>query len=214
MISKFVRKVANLQTLTTGEATTADQDEDRPDLLAQKVKRWYKKFVDQQLWDPLEKTPNDWRWQRVFGQFAVLILLGTFLCIVDSDTDTALENFAGILLAAVVAAGIWSGGVSAVLLVHSVCHIVRRIHNRTSPNNQQAKKPMRGFGRIKQFIPKLFGNMKQSFPAMKQRIAEFFLSFGGRSGTPARTGDLSNRRSQKVSSGPSQTGGRQVQTPG
>lgn len=93
--------------------------------------------------------PNDWRWQRVFGQFAVLILLGTFLCIVDSDTVTctALETLAGILLAAVVAASIWSGGVSAVHLLYSVCHIASKIHKRMntkvirpSPNNQQARK--------------------------------------------------------------------------
>lgn len=54
-------------------------------------------FTDQQPWDPLEKMPNDWRWLRDFGQFAVLILLGTFLCFVDSDTGTALETLEGIL---------------------------------------------------------------------------------------------------------------------
>ena len=201
MLSNFLTNVAKLYEHTTGEATTAEQNEDLLDLLAQKVNRWYKKCVDEQPWDPLEKMPNDWRWQRVFGQSAVLILLGTFLCFVDSDTGTALENLAGILLAAVVAADIWSGGVSVVLLVHSVWHIASEIHKRTStklirpsPNNQQAKEPMKVLGRIIQYIPKLLNHQR----ATKQRIAGFIRSFGGRSATPARTGDLSNRRrSQK-----------------
>ena len=59
----------------------------------------------------------------------------------------SLGNFRGHPVGAVVAASIWSGGVSAVLLVYSVRHIASKIHKRMntkvirpSPNNQQARK--------------------------------------------------------------------------
>ena len=177
---RFVRIVDELHKLTTGEATTSEQDKDLPDLVAQKVEKLYKMSTDQQQpWDPFQKMANDWRWQRIFGQFAVLILLGTFLCFVDSDNGTALETLAGILLATVVAASIWSGGVSFVLLASSVCHIACKIYNRRHPkvpNKQQARKPMRVLRTIVQFIERS----------------------RGRNGTPSRTDALSKgRRSQK-----------------
>ena len=167
---RFVRKVDELHKLTT----TSEQDKDLPDLLAPKVEKLYKMFTDQQQpWDPFQIMPNDWRWQRIFGQFAVLILLGTFLCFVDSDNGTALETLAGILLATVVAASIWSGGVSVVLLGSSVWHIAKKIYKRY---RMRTNVTMRGLGTIAQFIA-------------RRR---------GRNGTPSRTGALSKRRrSQK-----------------
>ncbi len=63
----------------------------------------------------LKDVTDDWRWQRVFGQVAVLVLMGTYLGLVDDDTGSSMDNLAGIALAAVVAASIWSAASTAVV---------------------------------------------------------------------------------------------------
>jgi hypothetical protein len=63
----------------------------------------------------LKKITDDWRWQRVFGQVAVVVLMGTYLGLVDDDTGSSMDNLAGIALAAVVAASIWSAASTAVV---------------------------------------------------------------------------------------------------
>ncbi|CAM6020041.1 unnamed protein product [Sphagnum balticum] len=63
----------------------------------------------------LKDVTDDWRWQRVFGQVAVVVLMGTYLALVDDDTGSSMDTLAGIVLAAVVAASIWSAASTAVV---------------------------------------------------------------------------------------------------
>jgi hypothetical protein len=56
----------------------------------------------------LKDVTDDWRWQRVFGQVAILVLMGTYLALVDDDTSSSMDNLAGIMLAVMVAVNIWS----------------------------------------------------------------------------------------------------------
>jgi hypothetical protein len=63
----------------------------------------------------LKVVTDDWRWQRVFGQLIVLALMGTYLVSVDDDTGSSMDNLAGIVIAAVVAASIWSAASATVV---------------------------------------------------------------------------------------------------
>lgn len=80
-------------------------------------------FEDHHIWRSLYDISDDWRWQRVFGQLGVLILMGTYLSFVDDDSGAGMDNMASILLAAVVVACIWSAGVTAVVGFRSIVHI-------------------------------------------------------------------------------------------
>ena len=57
----------------------------------------------------LVQLSEDLRWQRVFAQLGVLVLMGRCLLLVDDDTGSAIDN---IVLGAVVMACIWSNGIS------------------------------------------------------------------------------------------------------
>jgi hypothetical protein len=76
------------------------------------------KLLDR-AWDDavkgLKDVTDDWRWQRVFGQVAVLVLMGTYLALVDDDTGSSMDTLASIVLAAVVGASIWSAASTAVV---------------------------------------------------------------------------------------------------
>ncbi|CAK9858716.1 unnamed protein product [Sphagnum jensenii] len=75
--------------------------------------------LEARAWDDalkgLKDVTDDWRWQRVFGQVAVVVLMGTYLSLVDDDTGSSMDSLAGIVLAAVVAASIWSAASTAVV---------------------------------------------------------------------------------------------------
>ncbi|CAK9858719.1 unnamed protein product [Sphagnum jensenii] len=75
-------------------------------------------------WGGLRDVTDDWRWQKVFAQSGVLILMGTYLALVDSDDGGAMDNVAGIVLAAVVAACIWSAGVTFVVFSRSATFMI------------------------------------------------------------------------------------------
>ncbi|CAK9862790.1 unnamed protein product [Sphagnum jensenii] len=75
-------------------------------------------------WWGLRDVTDDWRWQKVFAQLGVLILMGTYLALVDTDDGGAMDNVAGIVLAAVVAACIWSAGVTIVVFFRSAAFII------------------------------------------------------------------------------------------
>jgi hypothetical protein len=60
----------------------------------------------------------------VFAQLGVLILMGTYLALVDTDDGGAMDNVAGIVLAGVVAACIWSAGVTFVVFFRSAGFMV------------------------------------------------------------------------------------------
>jgi hypothetical protein len=70
-------------------------------------------------WKKLKKIGDDWRWQKVFGQLGVLVLMGTYLGLVDTDDGAAMDSVAGIVLAAVVAACIWSAGAAVLVFYRS-----------------------------------------------------------------------------------------------
>jgi hypothetical protein len=92
---------------------------------------------DHHIWRSLNDISDDWRWQRVFGQLGVLILMGTYLSFVDDDSGAGMDNMASILLAAVVVACIWSAGVTAVVgfrsIIHMCAHSKRFISFRNPP---------------------------------------------------------------------------------
>ncbi len=75
-------------------------------------------------WRDLRVVTDDWRWQKVFAQLGVLILMGTYLALVDTDDGGAMDNVAGIVLAGVVAACIWSAGVTFVVFFRSAGFMV------------------------------------------------------------------------------------------
>ncbi|KAH8975744.1 hypothetical protein BDL97_01G175000 [Sphagnum fallax] len=75
-------------------------------------------------WKGLRDVTDDWRWQKVFAQLGVLILMGTYLALVDTDDGGAMDNVAGIVLAAVVAACIWSAGVTFVVFFRSATFMI------------------------------------------------------------------------------------------
>jgi len=77
--------------------------------------------------DPVTTTSDDWRWQRVFGQGAVILLTGTLLACVEDNTGTSLDNLASLLLATVVVACSWSVGVMSVSLFKSVFFLAGKI---------------------------------------------------------------------------------------
>ncbi len=72
----------------------------------------------------LRYVTDDWRWQKVFAQLGVLILMGTYLALVDTDDGGAMDNVAGIVLAVVVAACIWSAGVTIVVFFRSAAFMI------------------------------------------------------------------------------------------
>jgi len=102
-----------------------------------------------QAWRRLKGVSDDWRWQKVFAQLGVLILMGTYLVLVDTDDGGAMDNVAGIVLAAVVAACIWSACVTIVVFFHSVLFMifaswyVQHVLNKYLDSNaQQAQQPV------------------------------------------------------------------------
>ena len=72
----------------------------------------------------LVQLSEDWKWQRVFGQLGVLVLMGSYLLFVDDGTGTAMDSFASIALGAVVVACKWSNGVSLIISVRSIRSIL------------------------------------------------------------------------------------------
>ncbi|CAM6020042.1 unnamed protein product [Sphagnum balticum] len=82
------------------------------------------KSLSGRAWQDLRSVTDDWRWQKVFAQLGVLILMGTYLALVDTDDGGAMDNVAGIVLAAVVVACIWSAGVTAVVFFRSMAFMI------------------------------------------------------------------------------------------
>jgi hypothetical protein len=70
----------------------------------------------------------------VFAQSGVFILMGTYLALVDTDDGGAMDNLAGIVLAAVVAACIWSAGVTFVVFFRSAFFIILVAWNFVKPD--------------------------------------------------------------------------------
>jgi hypothetical protein len=61
----------------------------------------------------------------VFCQSVVLVLMGNYMALVDTDDGGAItNNVAGIVLAAVVATCIWSAGVAVVVAFRAIAYMV------------------------------------------------------------------------------------------
>lgn len=73
-----------------------------------------------QVWVALNSAINTWRWTAVFGQTAVLVLIGNYLTLVDDDSGSSMDGVAGIVLTAVAAASIWSFGMATVVIIYVV----------------------------------------------------------------------------------------------
>lgn len=85
----------------------------------------------------LLKVTEDWRWQRVFGQLAVIILVGTYLMFVDDDSGSAMDNIAALMFAAIVVACMWSGGVGLVVTARAIAHICIHLFYRPKPATKE-----------------------------------------------------------------------------
>ena len=68
----------------------------------------------------VETDGNDWRWQRVFNQFAVVMLMTAFLSYNENMAGNALDSLVGVIWSVVVVAGTWSIGVSIVIGARAV----------------------------------------------------------------------------------------------
>lgn len=79
------------------------------------------------------RISEDWWWQRLFGQIALLLLVGTYLMFVDDDSGAALDNIAALVLAALVVVCMWSGGVGLVVAGRTLSHIARHLITRRLP---------------------------------------------------------------------------------
>jgi hypothetical protein len=112
MVSSFLRQL---------EFAMRSEDNHTEDLNPQhkKEQTTWKKVVK-----GLKGVTDDWRWQRVFGQVAVVVLMGTYLALVDDDTGSAMDNLANIVLAAVVAASIWSAASSALAAFRALARML------------------------------------------------------------------------------------------
>lgn len=66
------------------------------------------------------KEGNDWRWQRVFNQFAVVILMTAFLSYNENFAGNALESLVSVIWSVIMVAAVWSIGVSIVIGARSV----------------------------------------------------------------------------------------------
>jgi len=92
----------------------------------EKLRKQDKLKMEGEIWYSLQDISDDWRWQRVFGQLGVLVLMGTYLSFVD-DSSGGMDQMAGLVLAASVVACIWSYGVTAVVLFRSISHILAQV---------------------------------------------------------------------------------------
>jgi hypothetical protein len=69
----------------------------------------------------LKDVTDDWRWQRVFGQVAILVLMSTYLALVDDDAGSSIDNLASIVLATMVAVNIWCATFTVMKAFHALC---------------------------------------------------------------------------------------------
>jgi uncharacterized protein YvpB len=56
----------------------------------------------------------------MFGQVAILVLMGTYLALVYDDIGSSMDNLASIVLATMVAVNIWSTAFTAVKAFHAL----------------------------------------------------------------------------------------------
>lgn len=73
------------------------------------------------------KEGNDWRWQRVFNQFAVVIVMTSFLSYNENFVGDALDDLVSVIWSVIIVAATWSIGVSIVIGARSVVFLVKLV---------------------------------------------------------------------------------------
>ncbi|KAG0583800.1 hypothetical protein KC19_3G164200 [Ceratodon purpureus] len=67
--------------------------------------------------NPKKKHKTDWRWQKVFGQFAAQFTVGAYLGLVEDVSGHGLDGVACLVLGTAVGATIWSAGVELYIIL-------------------------------------------------------------------------------------------------
>ena len=77
--------------------------------------------IPDELKNSVRKTwTDDWKYQRIFGQIGVLILMVMYLSSVDDETGDAMNSLASVVAGCITVACIWSFAVSTVIAVRSL----------------------------------------------------------------------------------------------
>ncbi|KAG0580947.1 hypothetical protein KC19_4G212500 [Ceratodon purpureus] len=63
---------------------------------------------------------DDWKYQRIFGQFGVLILMSMYLLSVDDSDGKSMDSLASVIFGAIVVACIWSFVVATIIAIRSL----------------------------------------------------------------------------------------------
>ncbi|KAG0620438.1 hypothetical protein M758_4G215600 [Ceratodon purpureus] len=69
----------------------------------------------QEFWDS-----DDWKYQRIFGQIGVLILMSMYLLSVDDSDGKSMDSLASVIFGAIVVACIWSFAVATIIAIRSL----------------------------------------------------------------------------------------------
>ena len=112
------------------------------------LKKQSKLTIQGEIWFSLQDISDDWRWQRVFGQLGVVVLMGTYLSFVDDASGNSMDQLAGLVLAAVIVACIWSFGVAAVVTFRSLSHILAQALPSLANFARKAFSPVAKFARF------------------------------------------------------------------
>ncbi|KAG0580946.1 hypothetical protein KC19_4G212400 [Ceratodon purpureus] len=79
-----------------------------------------------EFWDS-----DDWKYQRIFGQIGVLILMSMYLLLVDDYEGKSMDSLASVIVGAIVVACIWSFAVATIVANRSLRRIFRRIFSKS-----------------------------------------------------------------------------------
>jgi hypothetical protein len=63
---------------------------------------------------------DDWKYQRIFGQIGVLVLMAMYLLLVDDSLGQNMDSLASVIVGAIVVACIWSFAVATVVAIRSI----------------------------------------------------------------------------------------------
>ncbi len=130
MVSSFLRQLA--MCFDDNHTLKVNVEDSNPQHGNEKRPRPWDKAVK-----GLKDVTDDWSWQRVFCQVAVVVRMGTYLGLVDDDTGSSMDNLAGIMLAAVVASSIWSAATTAVVALRALDALSRMLFAACPPGLQQ-----------------------------------------------------------------------------
>lgn len=91
--------------------------------------------------DEYGKDGNDWRWQRVFNQCGVVVLMTAFLTHNENFAGTALDSLVSVVWSVIMVAATWSIGVSIVVGARSLTFLASYAAGRTQWPRHRATAP-------------------------------------------------------------------------